>query len=70
MDGPGDYHTNQSVSERGRQIPYDITYRWNLNYGTGDHIYESKANSQIENRLVVAKHGAEGGPRERRGAWD
>ena len=68
MDGPGDYHTNQSESERGRQIPYDITYRWNLNYGTGDHIYESKSNSQIENRLVVAKQGAEGGPRERRGA--
>ena len=70
MDGPGDYHTNQSESERGRQIPYSITYRWNLKYGTDDHIYETKANSQIENRLVVAKQGAEGRPRERLGVWD
>ena len=24
MDGPTDYHTKQSTSERERQIPYDI----------------------------------------------
>ena len=28
MDGPRDDHTNKS--ERERQIPYDITYMWNL----------------------------------------
>ena len=27
MDGPRDYHTK---SHRERQIPYDITYMWNL----------------------------------------
>ena len=26
MDGPGDYHTKLSKSERERQISYDITY--------------------------------------------
>ena len=26
MDGPRDYHTKWSKSERERQIPYDITY--------------------------------------------
>ena len=35
MDGPRDYHTQQSQSERGRQIPY-VTYMWNLKYNTND----------------------------------
>ena len=30
MDGPRDDHTKWSKSERERQIPYDITYMWNL----------------------------------------
>ena len=30
MDGPGDYHTKWSKSDRERQISYDITYMWNL----------------------------------------
>ena len=30
MDGPRDYHTKWSKSERERQIPYDVTYMWNL----------------------------------------
>ena len=29
MDGPSDYHTKWSNSDRERQI-YDITYMWNL----------------------------------------
>ena len=34
MNGPRDYHTKWSKSDRERQIPYDITYRWNLKYDT------------------------------------
>ena len=34
IDRPRDYHTKQSKSERERQIPYDITYIWNLKYDT------------------------------------
>ena len=30
MDGPGDYHTEQSTSDRERQISYDSAYMWNL----------------------------------------
>ena len=30
MDGPRDYHTNWSKSDRERQILYDITHTWNL----------------------------------------
>ena len=49
MDGTRDSHTEWSKSERGRQIPYDITYIWNLIYGTEKKIMD------LENRPVVAK---------------
>ena len=35
MDGPRDCHARLSKSETERQIPYDITYMWNLKYNTG-----------------------------------
>ena len=31
-----------SKSERERQIPYDITYMWNLKYGTNEPIYKTE----------------------------
>ena len=34
MDATRDYHTKWSKSEREKQIPYDITYMWNLKYDT------------------------------------
>ena len=45
MDGLRDYHTKQSQSEEERQIPYHITYRWNLKYDTNERIYETKTDS-------------------------
>ena len=32
-------------SERERQIPYDITYVWNLTYSTNEPIYRTETNS-------------------------
>ena len=32
-------------SERERQILYDITYIWNLKYGTNEPIYRTETNS-------------------------
>ena len=46
MDGPRDYPTKQRKSERERQIPYDITYRWNLKYDTNKLSYEREIDSQ------------------------
>ena len=46
MDGPRDDHTKWNKSERGRQIPYDITYMWNLKYDTNELIYETEIDSQ------------------------
>ena len=31
MAGPRDYHTKLSQKKK-RQMPYDITYMWNLKY--------------------------------------
>ena len=42
MDATRDYHTKWSKSERERQIPYDITYMWNLKYDTNEPIYETE----------------------------
>ena len=42
MDGPRDYHTKWSKPDRERQIPYDMTYMWNLIYGINEPIYEEK----------------------------
>ena len=36
MDATRDSHTEGSKSERERQIPYDITYIWNLIYSTNE----------------------------------
>ena len=56
MGGPRDYHTKWSKSERERQIPYNITYMWNLKYDTNKLIYETKTRlTDIENKLTVTK---------------
>ena len=46
MDGPRDYHTKWSKSERESQITYDITYMWNLKYDTNERIYKTETDSQ------------------------
>ena len=61
MDGPRDYHTKRSKSERERVIPCDITYMWNLKYDTNEHIYETKTDSQIERTDLWMPRGRRGG---------
>ena len=47
-------------SERERQIPYEITYMWNLKCDTNEPIFETETDStDVENRLVVAEEGWE-----------
>jgi len=41
-------------SEQERQIPYDITYIWNLIYGTKEPFHKNKI-MDLKNRLVVAR---------------
>ena len=46
LDATRGDHTKWSKSERERQIPYDITYMWNLKYDTNEPIYEAETESQ------------------------
>ena len=48
MDGTREYHTKWSKSEREKQIPYDITYMWNLKCNTNELIYETETDSNRE----------------------
>ena len=48
MGGPRGFHTELSMSERERQIPYDITYMCTLKYDTNESIYESETDSQTQ----------------------
>ena len=46
VDGPGDYHTKWSKSDRERQISYDITYMWTLKNDMNELIYKTETDSQ------------------------
>ena len=54
MDATRDSHTKWSKPEREKQIPYDSTYMWSLQYGTNEPIYKTERLTDIENRLVGA----------------
>ena len=60
MDRGRDHHTKWFKSEKERQIPYDITYIWNLKYGTNEPIY--KTGSRTEQTC--------GGGQDGLGVWD
>ena len=55
MDGPRDYHTKWNKPDRERQIPYDITYKWNLKYDKWVYLWNRNRLIDIENRLAVDK---------------
>ena len=59
-DATRDYHTKWSKSERERQIPYDITYMWNLKYDTNEITYKTNRLTDTENKLMATK-GERGG---------
>ena len=48
MDGPRDYHTKRSKSERESQKTYDITDMWNLKYDTNELTYGTETDSQTQ----------------------
>ena len=49
MDGTRDSHPEWSKSERERQIPYDITYIWNLTCGTNESFHKKENHGHGEN---------------------
>ena len=69
MDGPRDYQTKWSKSDRERQIPYDITYMWNLKYDTNELIYKTETDWQTQKTPMVTK-GERGWGMDRLGVWN
>ena len=49
-----DYHTSE-VSQREGQIWYDVTYIWNLKFGTNEPIYKTNRLTEVENRQERGK---------------
>ena len=69
MDKPRNYHSKWSKSERERQIPYDITYMWNLKYDVNELIHETETDSQTYRTDFWLPRGKWGG-RNGMGVWD
>ena len=55
MDGPRDYHTKWSKSDRERQISYDVTYMWNLKKYKWTYLQNRNRPTDIKNKLMVTK---------------
>ena len=60
--------TLSEVSQKRRQIPYDITYMWNLKYNTNEPIYETKPDKQRTDLWLP--RGEEVWERDEVGVWD
>ena len=58
VDGPREHHTKYSKSE----IPYDITYMWNLKNDTNESVYKTEIDSEIQKTNLQLPKG-KGGPR-------
>ena len=69
MDGPADYHTKWSKSDRERQISYDIAYMWNLKkWYKWTYLQNRNRLTDLENELIVTKRGRQG--RDSLEIWD
>ena len=55
MDGPRDYHTKCSKSDREKQVSYDITYMCDVLNDTNELIYKTETLIDIENKFIVTK---------------
>ena len=56
-------------SKSERQIPYDITYMWDLKYDTNEHIYENRNIHRYREQTCGCQGGGEWGT-EGLGVWD
>ena len=72
MDGPRDYHTKGSKLDRERQIPYDITYMWNLKRKWYKWTYLQNRNrlTDIGNKLMVTEGDSRVRGKDKLGVWD
>ena len=60
MDGTRDSHTNWSESERERPISHDITYIWNVIYGTNEPFHRKETHGLGEQTCCQGGGGENG----------
>ena len=60
MDRTRDSQTEWSKSERERQIPYDITYDWNLIYNTNEPFHRKEKKSELYLHILALLEGSRG----------
>ena len=56
--------------KKKRQIPYNITYMWNLKYDTNELIYEKETDAQTQKTNLMVTKGLRVWGREKLGVWD
>ena len=61
MGGTRDSHTERSKLEGERKIPYDITYIWNLIYGTNKTFHKKETHGPREQTCSCQGGGEESG---------
>ena len=59
MDGPGKHYAKWNKPSGERQIPYDVTYKWNLINKTNKQAKYNQRHTEIKNKLTVIR-GEEG----------
>ena len=71
MDGPREYYTKWSKSDRERQISYDVTHcrTWFLKNDTNELIYKTETVLQILKTNLWLPKGKFGG-KDKSGTWD
>ena len=70
MNGPRDYHTKWSKSDRERQISYDITSMWNLIKMIQMKLFTNRKRlTDLEIKLMVTRGEMWGGS-DKLGGWD
>ena len=69
VNGPRDYRSKWSKSDRERQIPYDITYTWNLKYDTND-LFTKQKQAHRHRKPTRGYQKGKGVGRDKLGTWD
>ena len=65
MDGTRDSRPKRSKSERERQIPYHVTYMWNLKHGTNEPIDKTETDHGQGKQTCVWGRGVGGSGMDR-----
>ena len=69
LDGPRNYHTKWSKSDRERQMSYEITNMWNVTKSDTKELTKQKQTQRFWNQIYGYQRGNVGG-RDKLGGWD